>query len=156
MNILEDLKQIISFVFNITGKSVLQVEDFINMVSYDLRWFSPAETGQLLNLCSELNLVSIEDKKITPTFDTNSMETAVDFKPDKSILTYKPREDILVKIVEKIFKDAKINKNDLVSEINKMRSEFPATNMVVALLVARNHNVDISEFFDGVEKEIKI
>lgn len=155
MNTLDELKQIISFVFKIKGKTVLGVDDFINVVSYDLRWFSPAETGQLLTLCSELNIVSLEDKKIIPTFDTNSIETAVDFKPDKRILTYTPKENVFMKIVDNMSKDAKINENEVISEINKMKSEFPATSDVIALLVARKHNVKIDEFFDSVENEIK-
>jgi hypothetical protein len=155
VNILDELKQIISFVFKIKGKNTIQADDFINIVSYDLHWFSPIETGQLLNLCSELNLVSLEDKKITPTFDISKVVTAVDFKPDKRILTYKPKENVFMKIVDKISRDANINEGDLASEINKTKSEFPATNEVIALLVARKHNVKIDEFFDSVENEIK-
>ena len=152
---MDELKQIVSFVFNIKGKKMLRVDDFINIVSYDLRWFSPTEAGQLLNLCKELNLITIEDDEATPTFDVDKIETVVDFKPDKSILTYKPKENMFMKIIDKIIKDAKINEGDLVSEINKMKSEFPAANEVVALLVARKHNVKIDEFFDSAENEIK-
>jgi len=155
VDVLEELKRILSFVFNIKGKKTLLTEDFINIVSYDLHWFSPTEAGQLLTLCKELNLITTENNEAVPTFDVSKIETAVDFKPDKNVLAYKSRRNVFMNIVEKISKDTKINESDVVSEINKIKAEFPATNEAIALLVARRHNVGINEFFDIVENEIK-
>lgn len=152
---MRELKQVVAAVFKLKGKPNLSEKELVNTLSYDLRWFSPNEARQIIAACRSEKIISGASDAVSPSFDAFGMEVPPDFKPDKGLLAHRVRESNYQRIVEKVSKDSKLSAEQINAEIASMRSAFFATDEVIALVVARAHGVDVSEFLDDVEKGLR-
>ncbi len=137
------------------GKSALTEKEFVFAASLDLRWFVPKEAQKFLDLAKEGELVKLEGEKLKPTFDHKGIDIPKGYKPGPELLktSAKPK-GIMLKIVDLISLEKGMASKDIISEINNTQDRMGLDVEVAALIVAKRHGLDISEYLDTVEEEI--
>ncbi|MGC9122722.1 MAG: DUF2240 family protein [Thermoplasmata archaeon] len=133
-------------------------DDAIKFLSYDNRWLEPSNVDVFLKNCISKNLIKkIDDEKYLINFETSNIEIPIDLtitKEDLEKYSVNPKDSFKL-IVERISKKTGIKKEEIVSEVNKMRKAYPFFNIeIIALMIARDKNIDVSDLFDMVEKSI--
>ncbi len=88
----EGLREAVAYVFRRKGGDALTPEDLRNLVSFDLRWFTPSEARRFLDEVRTRDLVAPHDggPGLQPTFDVHAVELPVPFKPGPEILEDPP------------------------------------------------------------------
>lgn len=150
-----ELETAIAQIFRKKGKASLAEKDFVFAASLDFGWFSPKEAQKMLEVSLENELLSIEDGQVKPTFDHKAIEIPKGFAPTAELLqTNVQPKGIFLKIVESISRKTNLPAKDLISQINQTQDRMGVEVEVAALIVARNFDVDVSEYMDLVEEEI--
>lgn len=144
----------LAYLYQRKGKDVLSEKELILSISMDLGWFSPDEAKQLINVCLELRLLSRTDSGLKPSFDYKDFSLPIDFTPSKNILQVESQEPLLLSIVRSIHEKTKLEKKDIIAEINKKQDALDVEIEVAAILVTRRYEVDISGFLREAEQEI--
>jgi hypothetical protein len=145
---LNALEQTIAYVFRRKGKLEMNVKDFIYSLSIDLHWFSPEEAKKLLTICIASNLIIKDNDTLKPNFLLENISIPLEFKPSKDILEYK--KDLFLELVKEIEVATKTDKKAVIAEINKLQTELNIEIEVAALLLAKKHNVDISNYMEEI------
>ncbi|MGC8610616.1 MAG: DUF2240 family protein [Thermoplasmata archaeon] len=133
-------------------------DDAIKFLSYDNRWLEPSNVDVFLKNCISMNLIKkIDDEKYQINFETSNIEIPIDLtitREDLEKYSVNPKDSFKL-IVERISKKTGIKKEEIVSEVNKMRKAYPFFSIeIIALMIARDKNIDVSDLFDMVEKSI--
>ncbi|MGC8585110.1 MAG: DUF2240 family protein [Thermoplasmata archaeon] len=133
-------------------------DDIVRILSYENRWIEPSYVEIFLKNCINMNLIKkIDDNKYIINFDTTNVEIPIDLtvtKEDLEKYSESPKDSFKI-IVERISDKTGIRKEDIVSEVNKIRKSYPFFNIeIIALLIAREKNIDVSDLYDLVEKSI--
>lgn len=150
---MEELKRTLGFLFKRKGKEVLKEEEIRFSASIDLRWFTPIQANKLIEVGLESNLLIKTDNGLKANFHYEKIEIPFGFRPSTKILDFK-KESVFLRILEKIVENSDLKKTDVVSQINKEQQNLMSNIEVAAIFVALKNNVDVSEFYDDVEKEI--
>jgi hypothetical protein len=98
-------------------------------------------------------LLTFSEGKLEPTFDLKTIDIPVDFKPDiKKIFSF----SIFDELVEMISEKTGVDRQDVVSAINKKQESFSAllSAEVVALLYAKETGIDILPFIERLWDEV--
>ncbi|MCK5559669.1 MAG: DUF2240 family protein [Thermoplasmata archaeon] len=66
------------------------------------------------------------------------------------------QDDLFMKIINKIAETKDLEKTEVISKINKRQRERGFEIEVLALIIAREHGVDITEFLDEADREMAI
>ncbi|UCH71833.1 MAG: DUF2240 family protein [Thermoplasmatales archaeon] len=157
-------KIIIGFLFRRVGKKKLSLSDLYLSLSLDLDWFSPKEAKKFVNRALKKNLLIKEEGKVTPSFVYENISIPVDFFPSESfeekeenlldIDTKKESQNIIKKIVDKIAEKTGKNERELIEKITSVSNEKEISREVSAIYLGVFYGVNLSEFFDFVEKGI--
>ncbi|MDP8012097.1 MAG: DUF2240 family protein [Thermoplasmata archaeon] len=141
-----------------TGKNELKKEDFIKILSFENRWLEPSTVEKFLEICTKINLLQRNGDTYIPSFSNKGLEIPVDFEilpEDVKNFQEKEEQDIFKIIIERIEKTKGIKKNEIVAEINKMKSKNRYfTIEVLALLYAKENGVEIKDLIPLVENSI--
>jgi len=152
---LEELKKTIALLFKRKGRPMLTEKEFVFSASMDLRWFPPKEAQKLLQAGINSQLLIVENGKVRPNFDVSQVEVPLDFVPTEEMLKVEPKkEDLFLRILERISKEAGKERKVLISRINEIQERMELEIEVAALLAGKELGVDLSDFYDIVEKEI--
>jgi hypothetical protein len=150
-----ELETAIAQIFRRKGKASLAEKDFVFAASLDFGWFNPKEAQKLLELGLESELLSMEDGLVKPAFDYKALDIPKGFAPTADIFqTSVQPKGVFLKIVESISRKTDMPAKDLISQINQTQDRMGVDVEVAALIVARNYDVDVSEYMDIVEEEI--
>lgn len=149
---MNQLRQTIAFLFKRKGEEFLSEKELLFSLSIDLHWFSPDECKKIIDNALELKLLVKTEKGLKPNFDYKKTELPIDFKPGRDILGFK--EDVFLRIVNELSEKTGMDKKNVVAEINRLNNELNIEVEVIALLLVRKYNLDISKFLDDVEKII--
>ena len=147
------LKKVIAAAFKSKGKDYMKESELIYTLSLDLGWFSHDVAKKVVELAIEKGIVQKKDDNLVPTFNVNEVEIPIDFKPDLAKIFATSIFDLLIQeIAERTGK----NVNEVISIINKRQEELGnlLSVEVVALIVAKEFGIDISEYIYDVEKEL--
>lgn len=147
-----ELKKTIAFLFKRKSRDVIPEKDLKLSISFELHWFSPQDADDLLLNAIKQQLLLKTEQGLRPNFDYKKEEIPFGFRPTKQVLEFKER-DIFLEIIEKIAQKGK-NKEEIMNEIMKKQELLNVNVEVSALIYAKECNVDISEFYDEVEKRI--
>jgi hypothetical protein len=150
---LEELRKAVAQIFRHAGKDSLDEKEFKLTASMGLSWFSPAEALLLLKTAKAAGLVEKKGKKIVATFDISKEEVPLDFKPTKKALEL-PETPLFIKVVDAIVKATGLDRPQVVAKINKKQTDLKVDVRVVALMVARDADVDVTPFLDEAEDYI--
>lgn len=152
---MSELEITLAQIFRKKGKSSLSEKDFVFAASLDFRWFSPKEAQKLLELGLDGGLLKSDGGSISPTFDYKAVEVPKGFAPTADVLAAPVQpKGMFLKIVDAVSAKTDMPAKDLISQINQTQDRMGVEVEVAALIVAKNHGVDVSEFLDSVEEEI--
>lgn len=154
---IEKFKILIFLVQKKIGKQELRREDFIKIISFENRWMEPSYVDKFIENCVKLNLLKKVDNSYVPQFSFKDIEIPVDFEiaPQEIELKEEKGEEIFMVIIDRIEKSTGKKKNEIVSEINRMRSKNKYfTVEVYALIYAVENNVDVRDIIQMYEEKL--
>ena len=155
-----EVKIIISFIFKRSGKQKLSFSDLYLNLSINLNWFTPEDAKKFVNEAIEKKFLIKEDDLIIPSFDIENVQVPLGFYPSKRVfiegesIVEKVERDVLIKIIKKISEASNENEQDITNNIKQIAEEKNVNVEVAALLLGKEKNIDLSEFFDQIENKI--
>jgi len=147
------LAQTIAAAFKSRGKRKMTKSDLTYILSFDFKWFSHSLSKRVVEEAIKNGLLTFSEGKLEPTFDLKTIDIPVDFKPDiKKIFSF----SIFDELVEMISEKTGVDRQDVVSAINKKQESFSAllSAEVVALLYAKETGIDILPFIERLWDEV--
>lgn len=144
---MEDLKKLIAFIFQRSGKEKMKEKDIYMSLSFELGWMTPGQGKKVVEKALELNLVRREGEKIIPNFDYREIEIPLGFKFDEEKLE-EMEKDLLSKIISKIVRNTKIGEKKIREEIRNISENLEIYPEIAALVVAKRKGIDIREFIE--------
>ncbi len=142
------MKEIIAAVFRSKGKRRMKRSELIYTMSLDLNWFSHEQSKKVVEEAEKRGLIA-GDEEVEPTFDIDSVEIPADFKPRLS-------RDLAEAIVERIAEKTGKSFQEVISEINRKQERMGnlLSFEVVALIVAKEHDVEVADLLEEVERKL--
>jgi len=136
------LKKTIASAFKSKGKSKMDRSELTYTLSFDLNWFSHETSKEVVKLAEKRGLLKGNDE-LEPTFNLDEVEIPVDFKPDLEKIK---RSDLFDELLEEISAKTGKDKQEIVSEINKMQMKLGnmLDILVVTILYAKQNGVNLS------------
>jgi hypothetical protein len=151
---LEILKNSISLLYNKKGKDILKWNELELMITMDFRWFDPEEAKALIELALNSGLILKQKNGLKINFDWKSREIPLEFKPTSAIFEAAIHRSCFTTIVDAIEQQIEISRSEIVAEINQKQENLNVAIEIAALLVAADHGIEVSNFYDMVEKEL--
>lgn len=154
---MSEIQRSLTVLFRRKGKESLTEQEFVSSASFDLRWFTPKEAQKLLDMSITGGFIQRKNGHIVPTFDINSVEVPLDYRPGKDLLdqAVKRKVDLFSEIVERIVKVRSVPKREVVSKVNKKQEMLGIDVEPAALLVASDYGLSIDNaFIQRAESEI--
>ncbi len=148
-----DLERAVAILFKRKGKGSLTEKEFVFSASMDLRWFPPKEAQKLLELGLKKGLLSLEEGKLRPTFDLESMDAPLDFVPPAEVLN--EEENLFQRLVEAIAVASGQARKRVVASINAVQSKMGIYAEAAALIAGQRAGVDMASFYGEVEALIE-
>ena len=155
-----EIKIIIAFLFKRSGKKEMAQSDLYLTLSMDLRWFSPQKAKEFVNSTLQNNILVKKGAFLTPTFDVNKVTIPTGFRPSKEVF-YKQKEEekeespeIVENITKRIAEDTGQNTKDIFEKIRYVEKEKNVILEVAALLIGREYNIALDNYFEGTERKI--
>ena len=152
---------IITFLFKRSGKPKLSFSEMYLTLSMDLNWFTPEDAKSFVNLALKLKLLIKKGELIKPNFDYDKIVVPVGFYPTKRIFEEKEVEkheeeieEVLNKIVKRIVEKTDLNEQTAIEKIKNVGKEKNINLEVAALLVGKEYDLSLEDFFEEVEKNI--
>jgi hypothetical protein len=146
------LRTIIAAVFRSRGKRKLSKSELTYILSFDLKWFSHDKSREIVELAEEQGLLHKKNGDLAPSFNLESIEIPLDFKPDLKKIT----SSTFNKITQEVGERSGKRLSEVVAIINKKQDELE--NLldveVVALLVAKQFGVEVGKYIDSVWQEV--
>lgn len=152
---------IIAFLFKRSGKSKLSFSDLYLNLSMDLNWFTPEDAKDFVNLALKQKLLTKKGESIQPNFDYDKIVVPVGFTPSKRVLDVKKvkkhdkkEETALKKIVKRVVEKTDLDERQAIEKINTTAKEKNITMEVAALLIGKEYDISLEEFFEEIEEKI--
>jgi len=146
---------IIAFLYNRSGKPVLTESELYLSLSMDLGWMPASEAHAFIHQVIHDNLLIPKDDGFTPNFDITTVEIPSGFTPSKKIgKPSKPTTTpppLLDQIIAQISRKTKTPQTVIAVEVATLAEEKKVVAEVAALWVARQHDCDVSAFYDAVD-----
>ncbi len=150
---MDELSLAVALPFKKNSTNSLSIKDFEFTLSFDLRWMSPEQASRLRDRAIMASLLGIEGGNLVFKKDLDSIEVPADFKPSGDIFLQK---SLLDKIMDKLTVTSRKSKKEIVSLINSKQEHMEGLiNIeVAALLVAKDLEISVDEFYDPVYDSI--
>lgn len=151
---------IITFLFNRSGKSKLSYNEIYLTLSMQLNWFTPDDAKLFINQTIEEDLLKKEKDLLNPNFDYKNIVVPVGFTPSKMVfkekteIPKKKENELIKKILNILSEKTKVDKKEILSKIKKIEKEKNITLEVAALLIGKEYNVTLKDYFDEVESSL--
>ncbi|RLF48064.1 MAG: hypothetical protein DRN29_00765 [Thermoplasmata archaeon] len=151
---MEELRKLIAFVFQRSGKEKMTEKEFYMTLSFELGWLTPGEGMKVIEKAMGLNLLKKDGDEIFPSFNYKDEEVPLGFKFDNKKLE-ELEKDLLSKIVGKISHESKIGEKKIRDEIRKISEDLDIYPEIAALLLAKKVGIEVDEFIDDAKEFIK-
>jgi len=151
---------IIAFLFKRSGKQNMGFSELYLELSMNLNWFPPEDAKKFLNDAIKKKLLLKEGEQILPAFDINIVTIPVGFTPTKKVFVEKKIQKDLEetntfkKIVNKIAEKTNLSEDKIIEKINAISKEKNLLLELSALLVAKDYEIELNEFFKEIENKI--
>lgn len=152
---------IITFLFKRSGKPKLSFSDLYLTLSMNLNWFTPEGAKEFVSFALKQKLLTKKGEVITPNFDYEKIVVPVGFTPSKRIFEEKETkkrdekvETVLNKIVKQLVEKTDLDESQVIEKINATSKEKNITTEVAALLIGKEYNVSLVDFFKEIEETI--
>ena len=151
-----EAKIIIAFLFNRSGKTELKDSELYLPLSMELGWLSAKESQEFIKYAIKQELLIKKDGLLQPNYAYEKVIIPLGFAPSKKYFIEKKDElkedNIIDGIVMKISTLTNHNQNEILEEIKQEEKEKNLFSEVAALYIARKYSVDITDWYDSVEK----
>lgn len=152
---------VISFLYKRSGKTKLSFSELYLNLSIDLNWFTPEDAKSFVNEALKQQLLIKKGEEIQPNFNYDKIIVPLGFTPSKQIFKEKKdikqeeaEEDVLNRIIKRIAEKTNLDKIQVINDINSIASEKNITKEVASLLVGKEHNLNLDDFFIEIEQVI--
>ncbi len=155
-----EVKIILTFLFKRSGKQKLTFSDLYLILSIDLNSFTPEDAKKFVNEAIEKKFLIKKKDLIMPSFDIEKISIPVGFYPSKRVfiddesIDIKEESDLLGQIIKTIVEHLNAKEQNILNKIKKIEEEKKVTTEVAALLLGKENNIDLSEFFEKIENKI--
>jgi hypothetical protein len=138
--------------FQLRGKSRLNRTEFTFALAYDLKWFSPEESKDVLDAALRQGLIKEEGSKLAPAFNVKSVIVPSDFRPGKDVLSEKSLFDRTLDLLG----TAGIDRASALEMVGKKQKEYGGlvTPETAALIIAKEKKLNIEPYVDEAYKQI--
>jgi hypothetical protein len=148
------LKKSIALLYRKKGKEILSSKEMELMITMDFRWFTPKEAKDFIQLAVNSGLVLKQKNGLKINFDWREIDIPLDFAPTNAIFEAVSHQSCFTGIVDAIESNQKIPREDIVAEINQKQETMNVAIEIAAILVGTKYGIDLSGFYDSVEKEL--
>jgi len=151
---------IISFVFNRSGKKEMLFSEFYLTLSMDLNWFTPDDAKNFSNNLIKNKLLTKTKETVKPGFDTSKIKVPLGFYPSKQALEKKEsetkiiEEDLFTNLLNEIISKTGKNEEKILEKIRSIEKEKNLTKEIAALLIAKEHDIDLKNCYEEIEEKI--
>jgi hypothetical protein len=147
---MEKLKEVIAFLYNRAGKEELTAQELRLAMSMDLRWFSPKEAEEIVDLFQNKRLLVRKGSSgLRPSFSYRKLTIERDFRPSKQeLLGGSGDEPLFIRMVGHITDRADEEKRNVISRVNRKAGELGIEVEAAAMLVGDELGVDMRPFAD--------
>lgn len=151
-----EAKIIIAILFNRSGKTELKDSDLYLPLSMELGWLSTKESQEFIDYAIKQELLIKKDGLLQPNFPLEKIAIPLGFTPSKKLFSEKRDEykdkNIIDEIVIQISTLTNNSQREIFEEIKQEQKEKNLFLEVAALYVARKYSVDITDWYEQVEK----
>jgi len=158
---MEEVKIIIAFIFKQSGKKELNASEIYLPLSMQLNWFSPQEAKDFVKIAIKQKFLEEKKNLLNPNFEINKIDIPIGFKPTKKVFqkinekkVKLPKKDLSSNIVDKIVEKSNLDKNTIIEKIKKAEQEKNINFDVAALLIGKELNINLENFFKEIEENI--
>ncbi len=146
----EEIRKILLYLKRATGKWEFKESELINLLSIRTRFFTPEQTKEFIKIAINQKCLKYENDLYTITCSLSSINLPIDYKPDYEKMKEEiSEEDIFIDLINYIIEYGKMNKKEVLMEINKIRENNPIiSSEVAALLLAKTKGLNIDKFLD--------
>ncbi len=152
---MEELKKLIAFIFQRSGKEKIREKDIYMILSFELGWMTPGQGRKVIEKAIAFNLVRKEGEEIIPNFDYKNIEIPLGFKFDEEKIE-EMEKDLLSKIIGKLVKNTNLGEKKIREEIKIVSESLEIYPEIAALIVAKRNGIDIKEFIDEAKEFVKL
>lgn len=149
---MSDLELAVARAFQLRGKSRLNRTEFTFALAYELKWFTPEESKDVLDAALKQGLLKEEGGKLAPTFNVKGVVVPADFKPGMAILEKKSLFDRTLDLLA----SAGIDRATALEMIGKKQKEYGGlvTPEVAALIIAKEKKLNIEPYVDEAYRQV--
>ena len=151
-----EAKIIIAFLFNRSGKTELKDSELYLPLAMELGWLSVKESQEFIDYAIKQELLIKRDGLLQPNFPLEKITIPLGFTPSKKLFSEKKdevkAENIIDEIVIQISAVTNHSQREILEEIKQEQKEKNLLLEVAALYVARKYCVDITDWYNSVEK----
>ena len=154
-----DAEITIAFLFKRSGKNELKKSELYLPLSIELNWFSPQEAKDFVKLAIKQKILEEKEGMVKPSFNIEQVKIPVGFQPskqlldDKEFIEEKEEKNLIELLIEKICKNSEPGKQIIIEKIKKIEQEKNITPEIAALLIGKEYDVVLEEFYKKIEKE---
>lgn len=152
-------KQVIAFVYKRLGKKEMSKADVYLTISMQLHWCSPYLAKQFIERAIQDGLFVEKNDVLLPMFPIKEVDIPIGFKPSPEFFkSYKPsqlsldtvtKENLQTRIMASIS-----SKEDGEKKVERIIREKQVIKSVALLLYAKNHGINVDDFFDEVKEDL--
>ena len=146
-----EAKIIIAFLFNRSGKTELKESELYLPLSMELGWLSTKESQEFIKYALTQKLLIKKGELLQPNFQYQKIIIPLAFVPSKKFFS-ENQTNLIDRIVVQISIQTKHQQTELLDEIRKIKTEKNLSSEVAALYVAKKYGLDISNWYQSVEK----
>lgn len=142
---MEKLKEVIAFLYNRSGKEEMTAKELRLVMSMDLRWFSPKEAEEIVDMFQNKRLlVRKGGGGLRPAFNYRKLTIDRDLHPTKKeLLGGSGEEPLFIRMVGHITDRADEEKRNVISMVNRKAGELGIEVEAAAMLVGDEVGVDM-------------
>jgi hypothetical protein len=157
-NMMLEIKQLMAFLFQRSGKAVLSGQDIYMVLSYELGWMTPDEAKKTVIQACELGIIQEGEGGYLPNFDCQKVHVPLGFHINWAVIqkasvgskSSDVVDDVVVALAEK-----GIAKQDAREEIRITAQHQHIILEAAALVVARRYNLNTMSYYSRALDAIK-
>jgi hypothetical protein len=153
-----EVKIIIAFLFNRSGKTGLKDAELYLPLSMELGWLSTRDSQEFVKYAIKQGLLVKKEGLLHPNFPLEKIIIPLGFTPSKKLFSEKTaeqkEENIIEEIATQISTQTNHSQKEILEEIKQEEKEKNLLPEVAALYVARKHGIDSTDWYDAVEQTL--
>lgn len=159
----DETQIVLAFLFKRSGKTTVKESELYLPLSLELGWFTASQAHQFVQNALQQGFLQKENDHVTPSFDINSVDVPIGFKPTQTSFHIKKTQqkpdslsqvssDLLQTLLQHIEQHTDKSNQQLQKELDIIIKEKSVIPEVAALILARQYNVETDDSIAQVER----